>query len=188
MDIGSVGFGFYKNYVICYANNTLKEEARGEFVRYADKIMSSSFGDFDLELTHSCGVKEGQMKSDVSSPTLMGDEVQSQSAQLNPIVGLADELFYDNAAASVNNTNDDLQRIRDARNKNHVQKIKGELMHCKKRGCQGLFSVNDIVDMALECHAGGCKLSAIHKNRLDRATYGYPMTILHFQLLLEVMR
>jgi hypothetical protein len=86
--------------MLFHANNTLKEEARGEFVRYADKIMSSSFGDFDLELTHSCGVKEGQMKSDVSSPTLMGDEVQSQSAQLNPIVGFADELFYDNAAAS----------------------------------------------------------------------------------------
>jgi hypothetical protein len=61
--------------MLFHVNNTLKEEARGEFVRYADKIMSSSFGDFDLELTHSCGVKEGQMKSDVSSPTLMGDEV-----------------------------------------------------------------------------------------------------------------
>lgn len=139
--------------MLFHPNEQIRLKAKCEIEKYADKIMSSSFGDFELVMTPRCD-----------------NEVDN-----NP--STADQLFYDYKPGA-SSAQDDLQRIRDARNKECITKINGEILHSIDPTCAKLFSTEEIVNMSLQYHLDQSADSTnvhlpIHKNRLDRATYGY---------------
>ena len=148
------------------SNGQIREAAREEIIKYTDKIMRSSYGDYDLMVSHTC------KKNDESCQGADDD------ANFTSRTGRVDDLFYDHKAQG-HDKSEHLQLIRDARNKNFAKEINGKILHCNSGECEKLFSTSELVDMALSYHMKSCRNDPstrlpIHKNRMDRATYGYP--------------
>jgi hypothetical protein len=86
--------------------------------------MNSRFGDHGLQVVHTC--KDGAK-----------------------FVGPADQLFYD-VEPGHQQEKEQLQRIRDTRSKHKKDTIGGKILTC--RNCDELFTPNDMIKMALDCH------------------------------------
>ena len=136
----------------------IREEARRDFKQYVDKVMSASYNEAGLTVLHEC------------VPDVEGLEaVVPQSIN-------ADEIFYDHNVESPN-CGEQLQTLRDARNKKKKDDIQGKVIHCRQ--CGKVFSTQEIVNMALDHHKKNVEFdnhSRIVSNnqyRIDIAAYRY---------------
>ena len=159
-----------------HRDKIIQEAARLEYTQYIDEIMCSSFGE-KLCIIHKCGEKKTSMTSrhhagvagntkdevvPIPTPTSLPTTTQAI---------IADDLFTDNKSQM------DLQRIRNAQNKNRVKDIRGEILKCQN--CDTLFSTKEMLDFSLNYYKQCTKKSndvilPMSKHRRAIATYRYP--------------
>ena len=106
-----------------------------DFKQYVDKVMSASYNETGLKVLHECAGKQLTDAEDHGAPL--------------PHSINADDIFYDHDE-ECSDCDEQLQNLRNARNKNKLDIIQGKIIHC--RHCDDVFSTQDIVNMALDHH------------------------------------
>lgn len=154
--------------------------AREEYKAYIDSVMSSSYG--NLDVIHSCGDKKStvQEEDDMSideDNAASANALQQGDASSAPQTSTpANSQFYDYKEESPKR-DEQLQLIRNTRNKHRKNAIRGAILHCED--CDEMFSTQDIIGMALANHKEKKKdksnvVLPIHDKRLDIAAYRFP--------------
>ncbi len=158
--------------MLFHHNKAVQDAARELFKKYIDSVMSSSYG--DLEVVHNCLKKEDTLKSTNLVATEDDDLECSQACNatfIRQVTGKANTLFYD-YDCNDSDAEEQLQRVRNTRSMFKKEAIGGEILHCK--GCEALFSTQEVVEMLLSYHknrTGSGIILPILDKRLDISTY-----------------
>ena len=126
--------------MLFHHNKEAQEAARKEFIAYIDSVMSASYTDNALRVEYECNAGNNDTTNVV---------VEEEDGNSNK-KSVVEDHFYDFKDDSPNKL-EDLQRIRNTRNKAKIHEIGGKILHCYKS--RSLFTTNDILDMSLYHHS-----------------------------------
>ena len=79
--------------MLFHAREDMSNATREQYREYINKVMSSSFGEEHLQVTHNCGNKKATQPE--SSDDVEIDEDLERKQNKNDKSGLADDIFYE---------------------------------------------------------------------------------------------
>ena len=133
--------------MLFHAREDVSNAARERYKEYINKVMSSSFGEENLHVTHNCGNKKATQQE--TSDEVEIDEDLEHDQNKHDKSKLADDIFYDYIKDGPNAA-EQLQCIRNTQSKHKKDTLGGKILTCLR--CHVMFSTTEIVNMSLPHH------------------------------------